>query len=359
MTGQTTSDPAIPLSEGDIEATNVLPALDTSLRFGLSEEELFAEVGWRRADLTRPHARVTGESTYKHLELMYARPRYAEFVLAAAIAHDSASLGIVGLACKTVPDVRSAIACHERYQHITNRTARYHTAHEGAWLHLREERPGPRRLGSLLMSEYTLFVAVRLLSSIADGSELPLVRVRAMKCRRAEIPEAELERYSAFLGVVPEVGASVAELTFDAEVVNAKVKRADPELEAYFRSVLDRAMPEPSREPTVVHDVRITIRERLLRGTPTVNAVARALGVGSRTLQRRLAEHGLTFADVLEDTRRAAAEGYLRTSSLTLSEIAYLLGYGEQASFFRAFRRWHDTTPDAYRRARLTRHRRG
>jgi AraC-like DNA-binding protein len=350
MTAPPTSDRAIPLSEGDIEATNVLPTLDTSLRFGLSEAELFAEVGWRRADLTRPFARVTGESTYKHLELMYARPSYAEFVLAAAMAHDPASLGIVGLACKTVPDMRAAIACHERYQHITNRTARYHSAHEGALLHLREERPGPRRLGSLLMSEYTMFVVVRLLSLIAESPQHPHVRVRAMKSRRAEIPEAERERYASFLGVVPEVGANVAELTFDADVVNAKVKRADPELEAYFRSVLDRAMPGPSREPTVVRDVRVTIRERLLQGTPTVNAVARALGVGSRTLQRRLAQHQLTFADVLEDTRREAAEGYLRTSSLTLSEIAYLLGYGEQASFFRAFRRWHDTTPDAYRR---------
>ena len=101
----------------------------------------------------------------------------------------------------------------------------------------------------------------------------------------------------------------------------------------------------------MVRDVRLAIRERLLQGTPTVGAVARALGVGARTLQRRLAEHALSFADLLDDTRREAAEGYLRTSSLTLAEIAYMLGYEEQASFFRAFRRWHDTTPDAFRRA--------
>lgn len=344
------------LSEGDIDATNVRPALETSLRFGVTEAELEAELGWRRADLERPGAWVTGASTYRHMEIMHERlrggssaepSRYAAFVLAAVHTHEIASLGVVGLACKTATNVGAAIACHGRFQHLTNRTARYETSIAHGRLHLREHRPGPPRLGSQLISDYAMFVAVRLLTLVAGREPVTL----AMHSRRSEMPAVEREPYEAFLGVEIELGAANAELVFDASLVDTPVARADPELEAYFRSVLERAAGAPVVEPQILADARAVIRERLIHGTPTVDDVARSLAIGARTLQRRLAEHGLGFADLLDTTRRTLAENYLRRSELTLAEIAYMLGYVEQASFFRAFRRWHgETTPDAFRR---------
>ncbi|MCA9566293.1 MAG: helix-turn-helix transcriptional regulator [Myxococcales bacterium] len=72
-----------------------------------------------------------------------------------------------------------------------------------------------------------------------------------------------------------------------------------------------------------------------------------------RTLQRRLTEHDVTYAGLLEQTRRGLAERYLADPNLTLAEVAYLCGYEEQTSFFRAFRQWTGETP-ASRRATLT-----
>ncbi len=343
----TMSSDANPLSEGDIEATNVLPAFETSLRFGATEPELASVVGWRRAELTRPGARVNGSSTYAHMELMYSKPAYPELVISAAAAHDGSSLGIVGLACKTMANVGAAMACHARFQHLTNRTARYETIAEGDSVILREHRPGERRLGSMLISEYTMFVALHLLSVVSRAPP----KVRAMRSRRLHIPEKERRQYDAFLGVEMSLGADNAELVLDRTILGAPIVRADPELEAYFLGVLARAEPPPHAEPALLADVRTSIRGRLSHGAPTVGAVARAMGMGERTLQRRLASHGVGFGDLLDETRRDAAEGYLRTSKLSLPEIAYLLGYSEQASFYRAFRRWHPVTPDAFRQA--------
>ncbi len=335
------------LSEGDIEATNVLPAFETSLKFGATEAELASEVGWVRADLERPSAYVSGESTYRHMELMYGKPNYAEFVLAVVCAHDVSSLGIVGLACKTVANVGAAIACHARFQHLTNRTARYESRIEQGQWHLREQRAGKPRLGSFLVSELSMFIAVRLLELVAAVPPTVL----AMRSRRREIPKAEQARYVAFLGTEVELGSACAELVFDAAITHAPIANADAELEAYFRRLLEDVAPPPREQPEVVSRVRRTLREHLPHGTPTVHAVARANGLGSRTLQRRLAEVGVSFASVLDDVRRELAEGYLRRSDRSLAEVAYLLGYVEQPSFFRAFRRWHGTSPDAYRRA--------
>lgn len=87
----------------------------------------------------------------------------------------------------------------------------------------------------------------------------------------------------------------------------------------------------------------------MIQGAPTAEQVARALGLSRRSLQRRLAEQGPTFAELLESTRRTLARGYLGDPALSLAEIAFLLGYREQSSFFRAFKRWYGQTPAGYR----------
>ena len=69
-----------------------------------------------------------------------------------------------------------------------------------------------------------------------------------------------------------------------------------------------------------------------------------------RTLQRRLKEHGVVFNQVVDDMRFRAAKSYLAQDDIAASEVAYLLGFAEQSSFNRAFKRWSGQTPTEYRR---------
>jgi AraC-like DNA-binding protein len=81
--------------------------------------------------------------------------------------------------------------------------------------------------------------------------------------------------------------------------------------------------------------------------------VADQLGLTSRTLQRRLTEAGVTFQQLLEEARRELARHYLSRSRLELNETAYLLGYDEASSFFRAFQQWEGTSPNQWRQKNL------
>ncbi|WP_164013079.1 helix-turn-helix transcriptional regulator [Pyxidicoccus trucidator] len=339
------SQAAKPLSEGDIAACNVIPAFETSLRFGATEGELASRLGWRRQALLEPDARVSGASTYAHMELMFEKPRYPEFVVAAVRAYDAKSLGVVGLACKTVPTLGVAMACHARFQRLTNRTATYQTVLAADGLHIREQRDDPR-FGSELISDYTMLVAVRLLSLLSD-SPIP---VRAVYSRRAGIPARERALYAETLGAAVTTGADCAALVLEPTVSELGVRKADAEMESYFLGILERALPTPDDAPRLLVQVRAVIRDHLQQGAPTLGGVARVLGLGERTLQRRLGELGLGFQSLVDDTRRALAEGYLKQPELSLAEVAYLLGFVEQASFFRAFRRWYGMTPQAYRK---------
>ncbi|MCP3063607.1 AraC family transcriptional regulator [Myxococcus sp. K38C18041901] len=338
------SQAAKPLSEGDIAACNVLPAFEASLRFGATEDELADRIGWCRKALLLPDARVSGASTYQHMELMFAKPRYAEFVIAAVRAYDVKSLGVVGLACKTMPNIGVAMACHARFQKLTNRTATYETGLRDDGLYIREQREDPS-LGSELISDYTLLVAIRLLSLLSDAS----IPVRAMYSRRARMPARERALYEETLGAAVTTGAALAELVLEPGVLALGVRKADAEMEGYFRGVLENALPRSDEAPKLLVSVQAAIRDHLQQGAPTLSQVAQVMGLGERTLQRRLSEFGVGFQALLDDTRKTLAEGYLKQPELTLAEVAYLLGFVEQASFFRAFRRWYGVTPQAYR----------
>jgi AraC-like DNA-binding protein len=80
-----------------------------------------------------------------------------------------------------------------------------------------------------------------------------------------------------------------------------------------------------------------------------VESVAHKLGISPRTLRRKLAAEGVTFAGIREDLRLALAKRYLTEQDLSISRIAWLLGYTEVSAFSHAFRRWTGRTPRADR----------
>lgn len=77
--------------------------------------------------------------------------------------------------------------------------------------------------------------------------------------------------------------------------------------------------------------------------------VAKELGIGTRTLQRRLASENTTWLAVLSDTRERLARHYLRRTTMSPAEVSFLLGFENPNSLFRAFHRWTGTTPEAWR----------
>jgi AraC-like DNA-binding protein len=99
---------------------------------------------------------------------------------------------------------------------------------------------------------------------------------------------------------------------------------------------------------------RAAIIRRLPDGEPRRTEIARELEMSERTLQRRLEAEGTSFQRLLDDTRRELAQQYLGQTDVSLADATYLLGFGDQSSFFRASKRWFGTSPRHYR-ARMLR----
>jgi len=103
-------------------------------------------------------------------------------------------------------------------------------------------------------------------------------------------------------------------------------------------------------------EVKRTLKRSLAGSRPTIPSVAADLGMSPRTLQRRLREIKLSFKQLLTDARRELARHYLLKSKVELTEIAFLLGYEDANSFFRAFLDWEGRPPGEWRTAHAEPH---
>ena len=95
--------------------------------------------------------------------------------------------------------------------------------------------------------------------------------------------------------------------------------------------------------------VKDALRRSLAGKRPTLQDIAQELGLSVRTLQRRLTDAGITFQHLVEETRRELAHHYLRQRDMELNEAAFLLGFEDANSFFRAFQLWEGTSPGEWR----------
>jgi AraC-like DNA-binding protein len=121
---------------------------------------------------------------------------------------------------------------------------------------------------------------------------------------------------------------------------------------AAFEPELRRRLADLDAAVTTAERVRAALLEGLPSGQASMASIARKLALSTRTLQRRIEAEGTTYQQVLDETRTDLARHYLQNTALSVAEIAFLLGFSEPNSFYRAFRAWTGTTPDAVRRPR-------
>jgi AraC-like DNA-binding protein len=161
---------------------------------------------------------------------------------------------------------------------------------------------------------------------------------------RRAAPASGREAYEAAFGVPAVFGAVADTCRFGARALGAPIGQADP---AIRRALMPYAEHRASRRRV---PWSATVREQLAGDLLGLADVARALAVGPRTLQVKLAEEGTTFAAVADGVRRERALALLAEPDLPISVIATRTGFATPSAFTRAFRRWTGQSPSGFRR---------
>lgn len=153
-------------------------------------------------------------------------------------------------------------------------------------------------------------------------------------------------------GLAPAYEHPCAEMLIDAATWRMPTRSADAFLHATLKGMAAQLKLAQPGDSTLERALRARLRDALAQGRADAPRMAQLLGVSERTLQRRLADIGRSFSDVVEEFRREEASRLLATPGLDLADVAGRLGYAEQTSFTRAFRRWTGVTPGTWRTGR-------
>ncbi len=160
----------------------------------------------------------------------------------------------------------------------------------------------------------------------------------------------ELDEYEHYFGTRVSK-ATFNGVTFSAHDANRPFLTANEAMWDIFEPQLNKRMKDLEADSNFRDRVRACLMEILASGQYSMADVASRLAISPRTLQRRLKSEGTTFQKELDNLREELARNYLSKSEYSSGQIAFLLGYEDPNSFFRAFRAWTGQTPEYTRTA--------
>ena len=320
-------------------AKAIRKALDAA---GVDSARLFAEAGLDRAALDDPNARYSVEGTTRLWRLAVAATGDDAFGLTVARHVNQTTFHALGYSLTASTTLREAFERMLRFFRLVTDAG-----------DIRFELQDDRYCFAMIPQQY----GVQPAPEATDAFALLVVRLCRMLHQRDFSPLAVSFCRPAPRNLAAFERAFRAPLRFDQpqnalwfsrQVFEQKLESANPELARQNDQVAVRYLAQMEKQNLRAR-VHAALIEQLPQGEPSQERMAAALHLSARNFQRKLAEEGTSYTQLLNDTRRDLALSYVRDPAYSLGEITFLLGFSDASSFNRAFKRWTGQSPSAYR----------
>jgi AraC-like DNA-binding protein len=316
---------------------------------GIPVDDLLRRIGLSRSDIEDPDARIPRE---RSMRLWTETPLFIgdeEFGLhAAEIVHGSAtslgSIDVIDYVTRASATLGAAVERLSRYSQILQEELleiRLETSPEVARI---EARLLGLPRGTLRHAAEFVIATFLLRSRDLIGRDFDPLEVEF----EHPAPEGVSEHRRIFRAPV-RFDAPANAISFDAALLEVPVLSADSRLCALLDKQAEEILARLPKADDMTERVRRAVYDLLGSSDLSAERVARKLGITVRTLQRRMREEGQTYHGLLDSLRCELARHHLRERRLAVSEIAFLLGFGDVSALHRAFRRWTGLTPRAFR----------
>jgi AraC-like DNA-binding protein len=323
----------------------VLLLCDVLRRFGHDDARLLDELGINRSGLLSPDSRVPVLLTHSAARRAIALTGDQGLGPAYAAALKVTLHGSLGMMALSSPTIGAAVEAAGRY--LVLRAPFLTMSHR-----IEDDRVRICFEARDDLADLHDFVMEIMLLGLAHMAE----QLQSTPLQQAEItmpgePPLWYQRQRVPLPVPIRYGATDYELILPSSVFDAAPQLADPAVAALAREQCEQEFRQLFREVNRLSD-RIAARLAACPGSatlPDLEAMARQLHMSSRTLKRRLQEEGSQWRQLLEAELCRRACHALEYSGLSVSEIAFELGYQDVSNFSRAFRRWTGLTPKGWR----------
>jgi AraC-like DNA-binding protein len=321
----------------------VLRALKVALEErGHAGGALLAELNVSSDLLAKGDARLPADMVFRAIERAAELTGDECFCLRAAGAVPLGTIDVLDFAMRSSRTMGEALERATRYYALIDDRTELALEVEGGLARLagkRKPAASPRRATELLFA--LLLHRGRQLT----GRAWPLREVCFFRG-----PPSDPSGHERFFGVPVRFGRPRNELVFDASWLSVPCLAHDEALATFFDRHAGTMLDRLSNDPSLLARARRAVADGLAGGEPSLESTARRLSLSERTLQRRLHEGGTSHSELVEDVRRDLALRLLAERRTTIPEIAYLVGFCDTSTFYRAFKRWTGKPPATYRR---------
>ncbi|MFN3712467.1 MAG: AraC family transcriptional regulator ligand-binding domain-containing protein [Alcanivoracaceae bacterium] len=309
-------------------------------RTGHDPATVFAGHGIALQDTMNPEAKVTVQDTAALLaecESLLGDPslginmaRHAEY----------STFGALGLALAAGGDLRSVLHRIVRFHRLISDAVSTNLSEDDDRLGLHlvaadDTAPHPQAL-LFVLAIIQRMVRIRL---PCQGDPVEVVT--------PDIPPAMRAAIQRYFRCQVSQGDHFA-LLFHRHASQLQLAASDPQLAAMLDATLTQRLADAERGALSTR-LSLWIEERLPEGEPSLSDAASLLNMSVRSLQRRLKDEDLTWQQLIENTRRVLVERHLRQPGMSITQLAFLLGFADVSSFSRAFRKWYGASPSQLR----------
>ncbi len=333
-----------------LSAAWVSDALLTVQReYGMAPAVLLAEAGVAADALERPDALLPLIDVFRIFVHVLVRSNDHALGLVLGAGVQPRSYPVLGYVILGSATLGEAIDRLLRFERIVGELGRTTLNDEGdGHLSLRWECPVPMPAARYLQ-DAAIAGWVALGRAIQDAQYAPLRACFAFP----EPSSDERRRYESFFGCTVAFNAPWSGVVLQRDWLALPLRSADPLLGDMMEQRARALLADFSAGQNLGNEVRSAIYRRLTSGEPSIDVVAADLGLTTRSLQIRLRKSSINFTELVDDLRRSLAALWAADARLTLMDVALLLGFAEQSSFIRAFKRWYGMTPGEYRKEKL------
>lgn len=341
--GQSVIDPALAGSDRSLSVAylaSVLPPL--AAHYGFDAAELLERAALSPDLMQRSDELIPLVDVFRLFLLVLERTGDPGLGFEAGRRVRPRSYQVLGYVLASSADVGQAIERLQHFEKLAGNLGSTHCARRGGRVRLSWTCP-VAGMPARFLTEAAVTGWVAFAGQLVEDPPAP-----RQVCFRHPAPR-EVQRYHEYFRCPVHFDADFDGLEFDEDVLALPLVSADPGLGALMeREALSR-LADYDSQTNLIAAVRSEVYHLLADGEPGIEKVARKLGMAERTLQARLQRQGVNFQQVVDGLRRSLADIYLRDPRLSLTDISMLLGFSEQSSFTRAFRRWRGESPAQFR----------
>jgi AraC-like DNA-binding protein len=320
---------------------------DFSVAKGADAQDLASLSGYDPDLVTTPEARVAF-STFKQL-MRTAKKLICDPAIALKFGAESLfqDISIVGLIAYSAPTMGEGFEQMNRFARLAVEVEghqfqnRFSIVRRDGEVWLQDNRLNPNDFPELTESTFARFVA----TTTRHFGAVPFAKYIHVTHAAPD----HLAEYATFLPVPITFGSTHNAICIHESWLDIKLNTSNLYAFGIFSERAEALLADLQRQSTMQAKVEANLMPLLHTGSLSIEKIAQSLGLSRASLYRRLADEGVTFAQIVDDLRHRLALHYLEANKVSVNECAYLVGFSDPASFSRAFKRWTGKSPSAAR----------